>query len=296
MFEHIIGNDNIKKELINSLMLNKVSHSYLFLGTDGIGKKLMARDFAKAILCSEKAEYCDKCKSCIEFNSNNNPDYGEILLDGNNIKINQIREMQLKISESPIISNKKVYLIDDAHLMTKEAQNALLKTLEEPPNFATIILLGSNESDFLSTIKSRCLIIKFSNISNNQIEEYLKEKYSLNSIPQSIIEAADGSIGKAEKVKEKEKLYLAIDNIVNKIEKLDLIDTLKNTDIIYKSQDDKNEILEYLNIRFYKKAKDDVRYLNCINIVEDTKIQLKSNCNYNMAIDNMIFSIWEEIH
>ena len=77
---------------------------------------------------------------------------------------------------------------------------------------------------------------------------------------------------------------------------MDLIDTLKNTDIIYKSQDDKNEILEYLNIRFYKKAKDDVRYLNCINIVEDTKIQLKSNCNYNMAIDNMIFSIWEEIH
>lgn len=296
MFENIIGNENIKKELTNSLKLNKVSHSYLFLGTDGIGKKLFAREFAKAILCNEKEEYCDQCKSCIEFNSKNNPDYGEIILDGNNIKIDQIREMQLKISESPIISNKKVYIIDDAHLMTKEAQNAILKTLEEPPNFATIILLGANESNFLSTIKSRCLSLKFSDIPNNEIEKYLKEKYSIDSISQSIIEAADGSIGKAEKLKEKEKLYLTIDNIVNNIEKLDLIDTLKNADILYKSQDEKNEILEYINIKLYKKAKEELRYLNCINIVEDAKIRLKSNCNYNMTIDNMIISIWEEIH
>lgn len=295
MFEHIIGNEKIKKELINSLKLNKISHSYIFLGTDGIGKKLFAREFAKAILC-ENTEYCDKCKSCIEFNSKNNPDYGEIIPDGNSIKIDQIREMQLKVSEPPIISSKKVYLIDDAHLMTKEAQNAMLKTLEEPPHYATIILLGANESNFLSTIKSRCISIKFTNITNNEIVEYLKETKGLNNISQSILEAAEGSIGKVERLQENETLYLAIDNIVNNIEKLDLISTLKNADLIYKSQNEQNEILDYINLRMLEKARKDLRFLNCINIVENAKLRLKSNSNYNMTIDNMIISIWEELH
>ena len=78
MFEGIIGNDKIKTELINSIKLNKYSHSYLFLGKAGIGKKLIAREFAKMILCEGDSKYCNKCKSCIEFNSNNNPDYEEI--------------------------------------------------------------------------------------------------------------------------------------------------------------------------------------------------------------------------
>ena len=171
MFEKIIGNDKIKNELINSINLNKFSHSYLFLGTSGIGKKLVAREFAKMILCEGTPKYCNKCKSCIEFDSLNNPDFKEIVPDGTAIKIDQIREMQAKIYESPIISSKKVYIIDDADLMTKEAQNCLLKTLEEPPEFVTLILIGSNETSFLSTIKSRCIILKFDNISNDKIIE-----------------------------------------------------------------------------------------------------------------------------
>ena len=166
MFQGILGNDKIKKELINSVNLNKYSHSYLFLGISGIGKKLIAREFAKMILCESEEKYCGKCKSCIEFDTNNNPDFQEIEPDGNNVKIEQIREMQKKIVEQPIISNKKVYIIDDADLMTREAQNCLLKTLEEPPEFANIILIGSNESNFLSTIKSRCTTIKFGEIPN----------------------------------------------------------------------------------------------------------------------------------
>ena len=97
-------------------------------------------------------------------------------------------------------------------------------------------------------------------------------------------------------IKDKQELYSAVDEAINNIEKMDLIDTLKKADIIYKSQEDKNEILEYINIVLFKKAKQNTKYLNCINIVEDAKKRLKANSNYNMTIDNMIMTIWEEIH
>lgn len=296
MFENIVGNDKIKLELINSVKINKYSHSYLFIGTSGIGKRLIAREFAKMILCEAKEKFCGKCKSCLEFDSNNNPDFFEIEPDVNNVKIEQIREMQRKIAEPPIISEKKVYIINEADTMTREAQNCLLKTLEEPPKFANIILIGANEANFLSTIKSRCTIIKFNNIPDGEIEKYLIQKYELGDVPESIILASSGSIGKAENIKDKQELYSAVDNAINNIEKLDLIDTLKKVDIMYKSQEDKNEILEYINIVLFRKAKQNAKYLNCINIVEDAKKRLKANSNYNMTIDNMIMAIWEEIH
>ena len=94
MFEKIIGNDSIKEQLVKSLNNNQISHSYLFIGIEGIGKKLIATEFAKAILCLNDKKYCNNCKSCIEFDSDNNPDFLYIEPDGNSIKIDQIREMQ----------------------------------------------------------------------------------------------------------------------------------------------------------------------------------------------------------
>lgn len=296
MFEHIIGNEKIKNELINTINLNKCSHSYLFVGTSGIGKKLIAREFAKMILCEGEHKYCNKCKSCVEFDSRNNPDFQEIVPDGSNVKIDQIRQMQSKVYESPIISRKKVYIIDDADLMTKEAQNCLLKTLEEPPDFVTIILIGSNESNFLSTIKSRCIILNFEDIDSTSIMSFMKENFQKDNISENIIDAANGSIGKAILLKDKQELYTSIDKIFNNIENLNLIDTLNTADIIYKSQEDKYDILEYINIILYKKSKSNINYLNAISIVEDAKKRLKANSNYNMTIDNLIMTIWEEIH
>ena len=105
MFEGIIGNEKIKQELIKSIDSNKYSQSYIFLGIPGIGKKMIAIEFAKMLLCNSEKKYCNNCKSCLEFDSNNNPDFTIIEPDGNSVKINQIREMQSKIYEPPIISN-----------------------------------------------------------------------------------------------------------------------------------------------------------------------------------------------
>ena len=296
MFEKIIGNNNIKNELIHTVELNKISHSYLFLGTAGIGKKEIAKEFAKMILCLNEKKYCNHCKSCIEFDSNNNPDFQLIQPDGASLKIDQIRQMQKKILEAPIISKNKVYIIDDADLMTTEAQNCLLKTLEEPPEFVTIILIGSKENNFISTIKSRCTIIKFQKIENEQIRNYLRVNYEINSISDEMLDIFGGSIGKAKELKDKEELFSNLVQIIKKIKVLDLPDVLKKADIIYKSQEDKNDILEAMNIILFKMSKQDIRYLNCIDIVEDTVKRLSANANYNMSIDNMLIKIWEEMH
>jgi len=281
MFNEIIGNDKIKDELKQTIELNKISHSYLFIGTEGIGKNLFAKEFAKMILCSDL---------------NNNPDFVQIEPDGNSIKIEQIRELQRKIIEAPIASNKKVYIINNADLMTREAQNCLLKTLEEPPEFVVLILIGSVENNFLSTIKSRCTILKFQDISKDEIKKYLKDKYEMENVTDNMLDIFQGSIGRAEKLKDKQELYDSVYSIVEQIKQNDLIEILKKAEIIYKSQEEKYEILEYMNIICFNKSKEDIRYINCIDIIEDTKKRLKANSNYNMCIDNMLFKIWEEMH
>ncbi len=296
MFHNILGNDKIKQILINSIKQDKTSHSYLFIGNEGIGKKLIAKEFAKMILCSNENKYCNGCKSCIEFDTDNNPDFKIIELDGNSIKIEQIREFQRKVAEKPIISNKKVYIINDSDKMTTEAQNCLLKTLEEPPEFVTIILIGSNESAYLSTIKSRCMILHFDKIANEEIEKYLKEKYNVKIDSSIMIKAFEGSIGKAIELKEKQEQYKQIEQIIFNIDKKDKIDIINISDIIYKAKEEKFEILDYINVVLIELAKQNIKFADCIQIVENTKRRLQSNANYDMCIDNMLFKIWEAVN
>ena len=296
MFNNILGNDKIKESLVSSVKNNKISHSYLFLGIEGIGKKMIAKEFAKMLLCTDINKGCNKCKSCIEFETNNNPDFKIIEPDGNSLKIEQIREFQAKVYEKPIISTRKVYIIDDSDKMTIEAQNCLLKTLEEPPEYVTIILIGSNENSFLSTIKSRCMILHFEKLSNEIIKNYLQENYKTNIDSEIMLEAFQGSIGKAIQLREKQEDYKKIEDIIYNLENKDKIDILNMSEILYKAKDEKFEILDYINIILINLAKKSNKYATCIQIVEDTKKRLKSNANYDMSIDNMLFNLWEHIN
>ncbi len=297
MFDGVIGNQNIQNKLINSVKENKVSHSYMFVGIDGIGKKIIAKQFAKKILCTSNIqEKCDECKSCIEFDSDNHPDFLYIEPDGNSIKIEQIRYLQKKIQEKPIISNKKVYIINDANKMTIEAQNCLLKTLEEPPEYSTIILIGNNESAFLNTIKSRCMIITFRPIEDQLVKEYLEKNYQMMNITSNMLEAFQGSIGKAIILKDKIDEYQQIEKIIEELDKKNIIDIISESELIYKDKDEIMDILEYINIVLLKLAKEKIKFVNCIKIVEETKMRLKQNANYDMSIDNMLFNMWGEVN
>lgn len=295
IFSNIIGNEKNKKLLAEIINKNQISNAYMFIGEDSIGKLLFVKEFAKAILCSGNTKHCNECKSCIEFESNNNPDFCIIEAESNNIKIEQIRELTKKVYEKPIVSQRKVYIINDSNCMTKEAQNSLLKTLEEPPEYVTIILVASNDNLFLPTIKSRCTKILFERLTNDNLKTILETKYNCFNISEIVYKIANGSVQKALNLKDKVEDYKSIDNIFSNIENMSRLDLITNKEKVFKQKEDANDILEYINLIFFEKI-DNLKYANCIKIVEDTKERLKKNYNYDMTIDNFLITIWEEIH
>lgn len=301
-FDHIIGNDSVKSLLTHAICNNNILHSYMFVGPDGIGKSLFAKEFAKIILCNQHDTLqnpCHSCDSCIYFSSQNHPDFMFIQAeDGKTIKIEQIRYFQEKIAEKPIVSQKKVYIINDSDTMTKEAQNCLLKTLEEPPEYAIIILILSNESKLLNTIKSRCTKIAFQPLNNNMISQYFSMQHIDFKLSDNVLKLCNGSIGKAIELQDESTAYESIDNIIQSISNKDIIDIWNNSNILYQLKDMIQNLLAYMNILFMDQLKftNDIKYINCIKIVEQTKRKLDSNANYDMCIDSLLLKIWEEFH
>lgn len=300
-FEKIIGNDENKKLLKNAVRNSNILHSYLFFGTKGIGKNFFAKEFSKMVLCNSKNEKpCNKCKSCIEFDSNNNPDFFVIEPDGSSIKIEQIRQMQKSILEKPIESHKKVYIINDAETMTKEAQNCMLKTLEEPQDFIVIILIASNENNILPTVKSRCTKVFFRNLDDADIIKYINEENSEIDINKDILKLCNGSIIKAEFVIQKIDILDKIKNFVMNIDKQNELVFFQNNELFYNNKDDIILLLEYVNILLFEKIKSKLGningFINSMKIVESTKLKLINSNNYDMTIDNMLLKMWEEIN
>lgn len=297
-FKDLIGNNKIKDYLINSASNNQMLHSYMFSGREGIGKKLFAKIFAKMILCLSEDKPCNACKSCISFEGENHPDFMQINADdGKSIKIEQIRLMQEKVVEKPIISDKKVYIINDAELLTKEAQNCLLKTLEEPPEYVIIILIVSNESKILNTVKSRCVKIEFEKISDEEINNYL-EKQGISKLTNIMLKQCDGSLKMALNIGERTEEYNALEKIINNMEKGNIATIWNNAEILYKSQDEIFDYLDYINVILYNKLLkiNKISYVNCIEKVEKIKKNLLANANYNMCIDNLLLELWEELN
>lgn len=292
MFSNILGNENNKKILETSIKTGNISHSYMFIGKDGIGKFMFAKEFAKTILCIGEEKPCNQCEACISFNGENNPDITIIDEEEKSIKTETIKEMVKGVYEKPIKSSKKVYIINDSQKMTKEAQNSLLKTLEEPPEYVVIILITENENLLLNTIKSRCTKIKFNSLSNNQIRQILNE----SNLSETVLELAEGSASKALTAQGKEEIFNSVKDTFSDLEKISIIDLLNKKDVIFKDKESIEEILNYLNIILFNKTKENTKYINCISIVEETKDRLKKNSNYDMSIDNLLLKIWEAIN
>lgn len=298
-FDNLIGNDKIKELLKSTVTTNNVLHSYLFTGVDGIGKKLFAKEFAKMILCSGNDKPCKTCKSCIEFEGESHPDFLQIEPEDNKtIKIEQIRYLQEKIAEKPVTSDKKVYVINDCDTMTKEAENALLKTLEEPPIYSTIILITSNESKLLTTIKSRCTKIAFNSLSEEEVKTYLLQNGLDSNMTQSMIAQCGGSIGKALKIEDEKDNYKQVEQLIQNIENNSITKIWRNADILYGAKEKIIDLLDYMNVMFYEnlRSKQDMRCIKAVNIVEEAKKRITSNSNYDMTIDNLLLKLWEEFN
>lgn len=289
---NIIGHEKVKTKLEKVIQSNSVSHAYLFSGKEGIGKKTLAIEFAKSIMCNQstKFDYCGNCESCLTFESGN--DFKIISPTKNVIKVDEIREFCSELFLKPTKTMHKVFIIDDAECMNEQAQNALLKVLEEPPLYATIILVTSNKEKLLNTIKSRVVDVQFDFLSDDEIRKILNLKNV--EYTEDTIKYANGSLKKAldfvndelfEIAKEVAKLletkdFLAVNR---KFEEIKLDKKLKPSIAM---------ILEKTMQIFFMKFKTEknFEYKN-IEKLEETIQKIKRNANVDLALDSLMVEL-----
>lgn len=322
-FERVLGQEKAKKNLQRALEKNKLAHAYLFDGAEGLGKKAMALELASALFCeNNKDKPCGICNSCIRINSGNHSGI-KIIEEEKIIKVDDIRELIKDIQLKPYEREKKIYIICDADKINIQGQNALLKTLEEPPPYATIILLTAKSNSLLPTIISRCQTIKLSPIRLEIIKSYLinEKKVSLEEA-QKIATFSGGIIGRAIKLLEDVDFHKRIENVIkicsdlmspkviksiNKIsffeeekynieEVLDFMISWYRDLLVYKETENIELIINIdkkQEIDFQSRRIDISKIRDIIFIIEKTKKNLKSNVQFHLNIEVMLLNIQE---
>ena len=222
-FEEIRGNTPLVEQLRRSAASGRSSHAYLFLGGAGAGKRLIANTFAKALQCEGEKRPCDSCKSCHAFNHGNHPDmiYFQPLKNGKTYTIGDVREQLLEtVDLKPFQYEKKIYIIEKADTLNIQSQNALLKTLEEPPAHAVFLLLAERAEAFLPTILSRVVVMKIRPLSAETIADYLMQAGHLAEESHILSAYAQGRIGQALELVEDEGFREMRQDILGKLEAL----------------------------------------------------------------------------
>lgn len=252
-FEEIRGNLPLVEQLKRSAASKRASHAYLFLGGAGAGKRLIANTFAKALQCEGESRPCDSCKSCHAFNHGNHPDviYFQPLKNGKTYTIEDVREQLLEtVDLKPFQYEKKIYIIEKADTLNIQSQNALLKTLEEPPAHAVFLLLAERAEAFLPTILSRVVVMKIRPLSAETVAEYLMQRGHSAEESHILAAYAQGRIGQALALVEDEGFREMRQDILGKLEALPAM----------------NEGDAYLLAKDFEVYKNDLRFLDIMEL------------------------------
>ncbi|HIV11969.1 MAG: DNA polymerase III subunit delta' [Clostridiales bacterium] len=251
-FEEIVGHKEIIRHLQNAIRLGKVSHAYIFSGETGCGKKLLATAFAMTLQCEQRGvDPCLTCSSCKKAMSKNHPDIINITHEKpNSIGIEDIRSQLIDdVAIKPYCSSYKIYIISEAEKLTLQAQNALLKTIEEPPAYAVILLLTNNMDALLPTITSRCVKLGLRPVKESMVKEYLMEKLHIPDY-QAKMDAslAQGNIGKAKQLAQSEDFAQVAENALRLLRRSGDMELYELVDAIKMLSADKQNIYDYLDL------------------------------------------------
>lgn len=325
-FKDVVGHRDIIQYIQNAVSQNKLSHAYILNGQRGSGKKMLARLFAMTLQCESGAsEPCGECRSCKQVKNDNQPDIITIRHEKPaSISVDDIREqLNGDILIKPYSSPYKIYIVPEADLMTVQAQNALLKTLEEPPEYAVIFLLTENADSLLPTIRSRCVMLKLRNIKDKLVRKYLMEQLQIPDYQAELCAAfAQGNIGRAIMLAKSEHFNEIKEEAIQLLKYLDAMELYEIVAAIKQINKYKLEITDYLDlitiwyrdILLYKATKDvegivfrdQLKFIKekaekssyegieaILESIEKAKVRLKANVNFDLVMELLLLTIKE---
>lgn len=325
-FLDIIGHEQIIEHLKNAIASDKVNHAYIFNGPDKSGKMMLAEAFAQTLQCEKGGqEPCMECKSCHQAADHNQPDIIYISHEKpNTISVDDIRvQLNNDIVIKPYSSRYKVYIVDEAEKMNVQAQNALLKTIEEPPEYAVILLLTTNADAFLPTILSRCILLNLKAVTSNVIRDFLMKKRHIPDYQADVCAAfAQGNVGKALQLASSDdfnELKASALQLLKRLEDIDLYEMMAAVRQISEYKLSINDYFDLMMVWFrdilYMKATNDVNGLifkdevydikkqaakrsyqgieTILEALEKAKVRISANVNFDLVIELLLLTIKE---
>ena len=325
-FKDIIGHNQIVDHLKNAIRMEKISHAYIFNGESNAGKMMLAEAFAMALQCEGHSEEpCMECRSCHQAKDHNQPDIIYVSHDKPNvISVDDIRQqINNDIAIKPYNSKYKIYIVDEAEKMNIQAQNALLKTIEEPPVYGIILLLTTNADSFLPTILSRCITLNLKSVNEELIKSHLMKRYQIPDYQADVCAAfAQGNVGKAIQLAASDEFNELKASALSVVKKLEDMDLYELNQLIKQINEFKPKIHEYFDLLtlwfrdvLYLKATNDVNNLifkdevydikkqaakrsysgieTILQTLEQSRVRLNANVNFDLVIELLLLTIKE---
>lgn len=325
-FKDVVGHKDIIQYIQSAVTEDKVSHAYIINGERGAGKKMLSKLFAMTLLCEKgEADPCNACHSCAQAESDNHPDIIWVTHEKpGSIGVDDIRtQVNNTVAIKPYQGPYKVYIIPQADIMTVQAQNALLKTIEEPPQYVVILLLTENADVLLPTINSRCVMLKLRNIKDTLIRRYLMEKMEVPDYKADVCTAfAQGNMGKAimlagsEHFNEIKEEVLQLMRYIHEMEISEIVDAVTRCSLHKLEINDYLDIIMiwYRDVLLYKATKeidkvvfkDQIEYMReqakkssyegielILTSLEKAKARLKANVNFDLVMELLFLTIKE---
>lgn len=325
-FSKIIGQEHIIEYFRNAISMDKVSHAYILNGPDKSGKMLLAEAFAAALQCEKQQEEpCMECRSCKQAVGRNHPDIIYVTHEKpNTLSVEDIRtQLNEDIVLKPYSSSYKIYIVDEAEKMNVQAQNALLKTIEEPPAYAVILLLTTNADGFLPTILSRCVRLDLKPVNDEKIRSFLMKEKGVPDYQADICVAfAQGNVGKAillagsENFSEMKKSAVQLMKRLRDIDLYELSQAVKQITeykleindyfdlmmiwyrdvLLYKATADVNRLIFQDEVYSIKKEASHSSYEGIEQILESlnkAKARIRANVNFELVIELLLLTIKE---